>query len=88
MKKNRSTTSKGKSYKEIADFWDTHDLADYWDSTRAVKFEVDIQTEKIYYPVETALSNKLRSIARKRGVSAETLLNLWVQEKVGQLTAK
>lgn len=82
MKKNRSSISKGTSYKEIGEFWDTHDLTDYWERTRAVRFEVDIKYGRIYYPVDPSLSDKLRSIAHKRGVSAETLLNLWVQEKV------
>ena len=30
------------------------------------------------------LSKKLRSIAERRGISSETLLNLWVQEKAGE----
>ena len=82
MKKNRSSISRGKSYKEIGDFWDTHDLGDYWEQSRAVKFQVDITSKRIYYPVDTTLSNQLRSIAHRRGVSPETLLNLWIQEKV------
>jgi len=87
MKKNRSSISKATSYKEIGDFWDTHDLGDYWERSRPVKFEVDIKSERIYYPVDTALSDKLHSIAHKRGVSAETLLNLWIQEKVADQSA-
>ncbi|HXF38856.1 MAG TPA: CopG family antitoxin [Blastocatellia bacterium] len=82
MPRNKATISKAGSYYEIAQFWDTHDLADYWDKTRPVEFEIDIQSEGTYYPVETALSKKIRSAARKRGVSAETLLNLWVKENL------
>ncbi len=82
MRKSRSAISKSRSYTEIAEFWDTHDLNEYWDQTRPVQFEVDIQSEATYYPVENQLSDKMHKIARKRGVSAETLLNLWLQEKV------
>ena len=82
MARNKSSLSKAGSYREIAEFWDTHDLADYWDKTKAVEFEVDIQSEATYYPVENALSKKIRTAARKRGVSPETLLNLWVKEKL------
>jgi len=82
MARNTTTLSKAGSYHEIAEFWDTHDLADYWDKTKPVEFEVNIQSDATYYPVETALSRKIRSAARKRGVSAETLLNLWVKEKL------
>lgn len=82
MARNRSSLSKAGSYQEIAEFWDTHDLAEYWDQTKPVELEVDLQSEATYYPVENALSKKIRKAARKRGVSPETLLNLWVKEKL------
>ena len=87
MKKNRTSISRGNSYKEIGEFWDAHDLGDYWGQSRAVRFEVNIKSEKMYYAVDTALSDKLRSIARRSGVSPETLLNLWIQEKVSDSLA-
>ena len=82
MSESRSTISQAKSYKEIGEFWDTHDLADYWDQTEAVEFEVDIQSETTYYALDRQLSQKLTRVAKERGVSAETLLNMWVQEKL------
>ena len=82
MARNKSSLSKAGSYQEIAEFWDTHDLAEYWDQTKPVELEVDLQSEATYYPVENALSKKIRKAARKRGVSPETLLNLWVKEKL------
>jgi hypothetical protein len=82
MSEGRSSISQAKSYKEIGEFWDTHDLADYWDQTAPVEFEVDIQPETTYYALERQLSQKLAKVAEQRGVSAETLLNMWVQEKL------
>jgi len=82
MKKNKSSISKGTSYKEIGEFWDSHDLRDYWGKTRRASIEVDLQSERTYYPLDGVLSEKLRAIALKRGISPETLLNLWVQEKI------
>jgi CopG antitoxin of type II toxin-antitoxin system len=82
MGRNKSSISKAQSYKEIGEFWDNHDLTDYWEQTEPVEFEVDIQSEATYFPVETTLSAQLISIAEQRGVSPETLLNLWIQEKV------
>jgi hypothetical protein len=82
MSESRSTISQARSYKEIGDFWDTHDLADYWDQTEPVDFEVDIQSEVTYYALDRELSQMLSEVAEERGVSAETLLNLWVQEKL------
>jgi hypothetical protein len=39
------TLSKARSYKEIGEFLDTHDLAEYWEQTQPVEFELDIQSE-------------------------------------------
>jgi len=66
----------------MGEFWDTHDLTDYWDQTEPVEFTVNIQSEITYYPLESSLSDRIQAIAKQRGVSAETLLNLWVQEKL------
>jgi hypothetical protein len=82
MKKDRSSISKAKSYKEIGDFWDTHDLSDFWDQTKKVQFEVDIKSEITYCSLDKRLAKQVQSIAQKRGVSADTLINLWVQEKL------
>lgn len=84
MSRDKASLSQGKSYKEIADFWDTHDLADFWEQTREVDFEVKIASELTYYSLEKSLSDRLQEMARKRGVSADTLINLWVQEKLSE----
>ena len=82
MKRNKSSISKAGSYKEIGEFWDTHDVTDFWDQTEEVEFDVEITSQKTYFPVETGLSAKLSSIAKKHGVSPETLLNLWIERNV------
>jgi hypothetical protein len=82
MRRSRSSISKGKSYKEIGEFWDSHDLSDYWGQTRKAEFEVNIDTELTYYSLDKKLAQRVRSVAQKRGVSADTLVNLWVQEKL------
>ena len=82
MNKNKSSISKAKSYKEISEFWDTHDLAKYWEQTKSIDFEIDIQSEVTYYALDITLSKKIREVAKREGVSSETLLNIWVQEKL------
>ena len=82
MKRGKSSISKAKSHKEIGEFWDTHDLSDFWDQTKRVKFEVGIESEITYYSLDKKLAREVQSIAQKRGVSADTLINLWVQEKI------
>ncbi len=70
------------TYEEIGEYWDTHDLAEHWEETKSAKFEVDIQSEVTYFAVEKQLSEKIKVFARRRGVSPDTLLNLWLQEKL------
>ncbi len=82
MKKNKSSISKGQTHEEIGEYWDTHDLAEHWEETKPAEFEVDIQSEVTYFAVEKQLSEKIKVFARRRGVSPDTLLNLWVQEKL------
>jgi hypothetical protein len=86
MTKGRRSLSKAKSYKEIGDFWDTHDLSDFWDQPKKVELGVDIKSEIIYYSLDKKLAEKVQSIAQRRGVSADTLINLWVQEKLQEQT--
>lgn len=88
MNRNESSISKARSYREIGEFWDTHDLAEYWEHTEPIELEFDLQSEVAYYPVDVTLSAKVNSVARRRGVSPETLLNLWIQEKLQQERAK
>jgi predicted HicB family RNase H-like nuclease len=67
---------------EAAEFWDSHDLTDYWDQTREVGVEVDIQRRMFLTALEPELAKKLVACARKQGVSTETLINVWLTEKV------
>ena len=84
MSEGKSSISKASSYEEAGEYWDEHDLGEVWEQTHEVEFEVDIQSSVTYFPVESSLSKKLRKLAAQRGVSSETLLNLWLQERVGQ----
>lgn len=84
MKDNKTSISQADSYAGIADYWDKHDLAEVWEQTEAVQFDVEIEGAVTYFAVESGLSEKLRKLAKKQGVSAETLLNLWLQERFGQ----
>ncbi len=78
----RSSVSNASSYREMGEYWDTHDAGEIWEQTEPSEFEVELRQERIYYPVGRSLSERIAEIAREQGISAETLLNLWVQEKV------
>ncbi len=82
MKKSKSAVSKAGTYAEIGEFWDTHDLSKHWDKTKPVTFNVAMESEVTYYAMDYKLSAEVQKIAHRRGVSADTLVNLWVQEKL------
>jgi hypothetical protein len=71
-----------KSIDEAAEFWDTHDLTDYWDLTREAHFDVDIQRRVFLTALEPDLAKKLTEVAHKQGISSETLINMWLIEKM------
>jgi hypothetical protein len=83
MAENRSSISDASSYLEIGEYWDRHDLADHWDQTHEVTFDLNLQSSVTYFAVEKSLAEKLRAAAKVRGVTPETLLNVWVQEHIG-----
>lgn len=81
-KKRDSIPEHFQSIEEAAEFWDTHDLGDYWDLARPVEFEIDIQRRVFLTALQPDLAHQLTEIAHKQGVSSETLINVWLTEKV------
>lgn len=63
-------------------FWDTHSSADYEDSMQPVEVVTDAYSSKVYLPVAKDLLRKVRDQARQQGISPETLVNLWLQERL------
>jgi len=88
MAENKSSLSGSQSYQELGEYWDTHSLADHWEQTSPVEFELDVKSSTLYFPVDRFLAERLREMASAHGVSAETLLNLWLQERVTDETRK
>ena len=80
----KTSVSQSQSAQEIGEYWDNHDLGEVGEQTEPTDFVVSGHAKTTYYPVESTLSQKLHAVAQQRGVSAQTLLNLWLQEKVAQ----
>jgi predicted DNA binding CopG/RHH family protein len=76
------------SEQEESDFWDTHDSTDYLDETEpvAVRFidaRPKIQVSMRLNPSDLA---KLKALARTKGVGYQTLIHMWVMERLQQET--
>ena len=65
-------------------FWDTHSTADYEDMMEDVDARIDIRSSKVYCAVAKDIIAKVRSQARRQGVSSQTLINLWLRERLMQ----
>jgi len=67
---------------EMWSFWDTHSSADFEDAMEPIEVEIDLSSSRVYCPVAKDLVRQVRSRARQQGVSTETLINIWLQERL------
>ena len=73
---------------EIGEFWDTHSLADYWDQTEPAEFEFDPNARRRYLvAVDPELLMRIQKVAQRKGLKTESLINLWLQERLSRLAA-
>lgn len=79
-----TTISKASNLEEIAEYWDTHSLADHWDDTHEVEFEVRA-TKRHRITLAPEVYEKIESFARIQGVLPETLVNLWLVERLQEV---
>ena len=77
----QTSISKARSLEEIADFWDTHSLADYWDQTHEVEFEIRAKRRR-RVTLDPEVYAQVEAQARERGILPETLVNLWLVERL------
>lgn len=75
-----------RSLEEAAGFWDSHDVTDYWDLTREANVEVDLKRRVFLAALESDLAKRLADWASKQGVSTETLINMWLTEKLNAVS--
>lgn len=76
-----SSISKADTDEKIGEFWDTHDFTDFDTDIPDVEFEI-----ACIVPIETDLFSELEKQARQQGVKVETLVNLWLRQKLTEQT--
>ncbi|MFO1430369.1 MAG: CopG family antitoxin [Candidatus Competibacteraceae bacterium] len=80
MGKNRvSSISKADALEKMGEFWDTHDLTDFDTDAPDVEFSVSSTIA-----IEPDLLSAIEQQANRRGITVETLINLWLQEKLAE----
>lgn len=70
------------SAEEAGEFWDTHSGADYEEYMIPVEAQIELKPRINKVSVAPELLAKTRKIARQQGLTTETLINLWLQEKI------
>jgi hypothetical protein len=75
-----SSISQADTDEKIGEFWDTHDFTDFDNPDMPdVQFEITCAV-----PIEVELFTAIERQAQKRGVQVETLVNLWLQQKLAE----
>ncbi len=83
MAANKSSISKSDNLEKMGEFWDKHDFTDFDDpSAPDVEFHVTVAI-----PIEPDLLSDIEELAHVRGIRAETLVNLWLKEKIVEMKA-
>jgi hypothetical protein len=67
---------------EAGAFWDMHELADYWELAEEVEAGVDLKRRTYLFALAPDLAECLAKRAAQQGLSAETLIKLWLSEKL------
>lgn len=82
MEKNTlSSISKANTYEKMGEFWDSHDFTEFDDENSPdVKFEISCKIS-----VEPDLLSSIEKHAKLRKIDTETLINLWLNEKLNQV---
>ena len=82
MEKNKlSSISKADTLEKMGEFWDTHDFTDFDTDAPDVEFKISCAI-----PIELDLLSSVEKQARQRGIKVETLVNLWLQQKIAEQT--
>ena len=74
-----SSISQADTDEKVGEFWDTHDFTDFDTNAPDVEFKLVCSV-----PIERELYAALEEQARQRGVQIETLVNLWLQQKLAE----
>ncbi len=80
MNKNKPIP-KFKSYKEEANFWDTHNTIEYFDYSKAIVVDPkkkDVLTIKL----SSTDRNVIRKIAKEKRLSSSALVRTWIAENI------
>ena len=89
MKRSEEKIPKFRTADEEFDFWSSHDSADFFKDTEEVQEKLEITRPKrpkqrITMLLDAGLKARLKKIAAEKGIPYQTLIQMWLREKVNQ----
>jgi predicted DNA binding CopG/RHH family protein len=85
MTKKLKTVPKFRSEAEERVFWETHDTADYFDLSKARRVQfpnLKLSTTAISLRLPQGLLDRIKVAANKRDVPYQSLIKVWLAEKL------
>jgi predicted DNA binding CopG/RHH family protein len=84
--KQKSRIPEFTSREEEAKFWETHPISDYMDEFEIVeaRFAKNL-SHGLTIRLDPETLHKVRSLARKKGIGATTLIRMWILEDLEKL---
>ena len=70
------------SIKEIADFWDTHDITNYANELEEVHEQIFDNSKEVSIKLDSNEIDEIEKLAKGRGISNADLIHEWVREKL------
>jgi hypothetical protein len=80
----QSDISQSDTMEGIAEFWDAHSLDDYWEKTHPVTVEVRAKRRR-RVTLDPDIYAQIEDEARQRGMLPETLVNMWLTERLQKI---
>jgi len=89
MKAHKKKLPHFRNASEEFDFWSAHDSVDYLEDTEEVSKVLELKKTKpakqrITMLLDSRLKTKLQKIAAEKGIPYQTLIQMWLREKVNQ----
>ena len=70
-------------YREISEYWDENSLADHWEQTEPAEFEISPNARRRYLvAIDPILLSRVQDLAKIRGLSTESLVNLLLEQRL------
>lgn len=70
------------SLDDLVKFFETHDLGEYLDRMPEAHFDIDVKRRTHIFAIDDDLAEKLTEIAKAKRIPSETLINVWLREKI------